>query len=176
MKATISKSRRAAGVLLIECLVYIAVFSILTGIGLAAFYLCWDHSKALVYATDDISAALRAGERWRSDVRHATGAISREPLAVSQGKTDLETSAAGEVVRLPEADRTVVYRFEAGEVRREIPALHTSELLLARVTTSQMTTESRTGVTAWRWELELRVRRSETQLPLLFTFEAATKP
>jgi len=161
MKATASKSRRNEGVLLMECLVYIAVFALLTSIGLAAFYLCWDHSKALIYATDDIGATLRAGERWRADVRHATGKIS------------LESSAAGELVRLPEREQFVVYRFEAGEVRREIPALHTSELLLARAKTSQMSTELRGGVTAWRWELELGLRRTETQLPLLFTFEAA---
>ena len=148
-----------------ECLVYIAVFALLTSIGLAAFYLCWDHSKALIYATEDINASLRAGERWRADVRNAT-----EKMAV-------ESSATGELVRVPEPDKVIVYRFEGGEVRRENSTLHTSELLLARVTKSQMSVESRAGVTAWRWELELGLRRSETQLPLLFTFEAAqTKP
>jgi hypothetical protein len=161
MKMTLATSRRTAGIMLIECLVYLAVFALLTSIGLAAFYLCWDHSKALIYATDDIGATLRAGERWRADVRNATGKISLEP------------SATGDLVRLPERERAVVYRFEAGEVRREIPALHTSQLLLARVKTSQMSVESRGSVTAWRWELELGLRRPETQLPLLFTFEAA---
>ena len=34
---TISRGRRRAGMLLTECLVYIAVFSILLGIGTAAF-------------------------------------------------------------------------------------------------------------------------------------------
>lgn len=161
MKATLPKSRRIAGILLVECLVYIAVFAILTGIGLAAFYLCWDHSKALIYATDDIGAALRVGERWRADVRHATGKIALEP------------SATGELVRMPERNQAIVYRFEAGEVYRDIPAMHTSERLLPRVKSSQMLVEARNGVTAWRWELELGLRRSETQLPLLFTFEAA---
>ena len=151
--------------MLIECLVYIVIFALLTSIGLAAFYLCWDHSKALVGATDDIGAALRAGERWRADVRNATRKISLEP------------SAKGEWVRIPGRERAIVYRFEAGEVYREVPALKTSELVLPRVKTSQMSVEARRGVTAWRWELELQLRRPETQLPLLFTFEAAqTKP
>ena len=66
---SISKARRAAGILLVECLVYIAVFAILLGGGMAAFYFCWDHSRALIYATNDIESALRAGERWRADVR-----------------------------------------------------------------------------------------------------------
>ena len=64
--------------MLMECLVYIAVFAILLGGGTAAFYFCWDHSKALIYATDDIASALHAGERWRADVRAATGKITVE--------------------------------------------------------------------------------------------------
>jgi hypothetical protein len=46
-------------------------------------------------------------------------------------------------------------------------------LLFANVTASQMSAEARGGVTAWRWELQLPLRRPETQFPLLFTFEAA---
>jgi Tfp pilus assembly protein FimT len=165
LPTAISKTRRAAGIMLIECLVYIAVFAILTGIGFAAFYLCWDHSKALIYATDDIGSALRAGERWRADVRGATGKIS------------IESTAAGDVVRIPESEKEIIYRFDSGEVRREISTLKNSQLLLQKVNTSQMRTEERAGVTAWRWELVLNERRPETQLPLLFTFEAAqTKP
>jgi hypothetical protein len=159
----ISKPRGIAGILLIQCMVYIAVFAILLGVGTAAFFLCWDHSKALVYATDDIGAALRAGERWRADVRSATGIIS------------VEQSATGEVVHIPAPEKEIVYRFESGEVRREFPATHISQLLLPKVNGSQMSVENRSGVTAWRWELDLLVRRPETQLPLLFTFEAAQK-
>ena len=165
LPTAISKTRGAAGVMLVECLVYFSVFAILMGVGFGAFYLCWDHSKALVYATDDIGAALRVGEHWRADVRAATGKIS------------VESTAAGEVVRIPETEKEIVYRFESGEVRREISTLKNSQLLLQKVNTSQMRTEERAGVTAWRWELVLTERRPETQLPLLFTFEAAqTKP
>ena len=41
MKLTpsISKTRRCAGILLAECLVYIAVFAILVGGGMVVFYL-----------------------------------------------------------------------------------------------------------------------------------------
>src|ERR1700689_2092772 len=95
----ISRPRRQAGILLVECLVYIAVFAILLGIGTATFYFCWDHSKALIYATDDIASALRAGELWRADVRAATGKIS------------VKTMATGEVVRIPEAKKEIIYRF-----------------------------------------------------------------
>jgi uncharacterized protein YndB with AHSA1/START domain len=157
----ILRVRHQAGVLLIECLVYITVFAIFLGGGTAAFYFCWDHSKALMYTTNDITTALHAGERWRADVRAATGNISVAP------------TATGEVVRIPEPKKEIVYRFEAGELRREIPALHRSQLLLLKVKSSQMTVEARGSVSAWRWELELSERRKETHLPLLFTFEAA---
>lgn len=161
----ISKSRRLAGILLVECVAYLAIFAILVAIGMAAFYLVWDQSKAMIYATDDIGAALRAGERWRADVRSATGKIS------------VEQSATNEVVLIPGPGKEIVYRFESGEVRREIPAKKTSEVVLPKVNGSQMTGEARDGVTAWRWDLDVLVRREETHLPLLFTFEAAqTKP
>ena len=159
--ANIPHSRRQAGVMLIECLVYIAVFGILLGGGTAAFYFCWDHAKALTYATNDIAAALRAGEHWRADVRAATGNIS------------IATTTTGEVVRIPETNKEVIYRLESGEMRREIPVMHQSQLLLPKVKNSKMTVEPRGSVSAWRWELELTERRKETHLPLLFTFEAA---
>jgi hypothetical protein len=163
--AAISSLRRQTGFFLIECLVYLALFALLLGLGLAAFYFCWDHSRAVIFATDDIAAALNAGERWRADVRSATGKIS------------IETTATGEIVRIPEREKEVDYRFESGEMRREFPAFKTSLLLLPKVKASTMETELRGGVTAWRWELELTPHRKETRLPLLFTFEAAqTRP
>ena len=64
---SISRARACAGILLVECLVYLGVFAVLIGIGYGTFYMCWDYSKALCYATDDIASALRAGERWRAD-------------------------------------------------------------------------------------------------------------
>jgi len=163
MKAlpVISKTRRTAGILLIECLVYIGVFALLTGIGFAAFYLCWDDSRAMIYATDDIGSALRTGERWRADVRSATGKIT------------VESTPAGELLRIPRGKDEIFYSYHNGAVRRKLASANFSELLFAKVNASQMSGEARSGVTAWRWELDLVVRRPETHLPLLFTFEAA---
>ena len=165
LSPAISKTRRAAGILLTECLVYLAVFAVLLGLGMAAFYFCWDHSRAVIYATDDIAAALRAGERWRADVRIATGEIS------------VATTPAGEVVKIPEGAAEILYRFDSGEVRRQKSSAEFSELLLPKVKTSQMAADARGEVRAWCWELELAPARQETKLPLRFTFEAAqTKP
>jgi hypothetical protein len=162
---TISRTRRLAGIMLVECLVYIAVFAILLGGATTVFYFCWDHTQAVIYATDDIASALRAGERWRVDVRDATGSIS------------VGTTTTGEVVKIPEGEKEIIYHFDSGEVRRQMASSGFSELLLPKVKTSQMKLDARGEVRAWRWELELAERRKETHLPLLFTFEAVqTKP
>ena len=160
LRTNLPRARPQAGILLVECLVYLAVFTILLGLGTAAFYFCWDHSKALIFATDAISSDLRAGERWPADIRSATGNIS------------VETTTNGEVVKIPESEREILYHFDSGEVRRQMASSDFSELLLPKVKTSQMKLDARGEVRAWRWELELVQRRRETHLPLLFTFEA----
>lgn len=156
----IRKARPAAGILLIECLVYMAVFAVLTGVGMATFYFCWNTTQGVVRETDDIGAALRAGERWRADVRHAQGNIA------------VASSADGQTLRIPGSQGAVIYHFEAGKIRREAPRL-APQWVLSKVKASEMTHELRGGVGAWRWELELSELRSNMHLPLVFTFEAA---
>ncbi len=163
-RLSIPRAGASTGYLLIECLVYIGVFAVLLGIGYGAFYVCWDYSKALHYVTDDINSALHAGERWRADIRNATGKIT------------VETTAAGELLRIPCGTNEVLYRFNAGEIRRQVASSDFSESLLPTVKASQMVLDVRGPVSAWRWELELKSRRKETRLPLLFSFEAAAKP
>jgi hypothetical protein len=107
---------------------------------------------------------LHAGERWRADIRNATGKIT------------VETTAAGEQLRIPCGTNEVLYRFNAGEIRRQVASSDFSESLLPTVKASQMVMDARGPVSAWRWELELKSRRKEARLPLLFTFEAAAKP
>lgn len=164
LRAFLLPARTRAGYLLIECLVYISVFVVILGLGLGAFYVCWDHSKALHYAVDDITAALHAGERWRADVRSATGVITGE------------TTPDGGQLRIPQGTNAILYRFSAGEVRRQVASSGFSELLLAKVKASEMVMETRGPAAAWRWEVALAPRRKETRLPLLFTFEAAAQP
>ena len=160
---SISRARARAGIMLVECIVYVGVFAVLLGIGYGTFYVCWDYSKALHNATDDITSAFRAGERWRADIRSATGKIT------------VETTAQGEQLRIPRAKTAIIYSFKAGELHRQLASSRSSELVLPTVKASQMVKETRGPVTAWRWELELAPRRKETHLPLLFTFEAAAK-
>jgi hypothetical protein len=149
--------------MLVECVVYLAVFVILLGVAMGAFYFCWDDSKALMRTTDDITAALRAGELWRADVHNASGVIS------------VETTASGEVVKIPEGKKEILYKLDGGEVRRQASSDGPGQLLLPAVKSSEMKKDSRGSVTAWRWELALAQRTKGDHLPLLFTFEAAQK-
>lgn len=154
------QTSREAGILLTECLVYLALFVILLGAGTAAFYFCWDHTRATISTANEVQAALLVGERWRADIRAATGNLS------------CEATSTGETLKIPAGDKEILYRLTGGELRREIPARHLSQLVLARVKSSEMTADSRDGVRAWHWELQLTPRRKEAHLPMLFTFSA----
>ncbi|HEU6448077.1 MAG TPA: hypothetical protein VFV23_06555 [Verrucomicrobiae bacterium] len=148
------------GILLVECVVYIAVFFILLGVGMASFYIFWNHSAGMLRATDDISSALRAGERWRADVRAATGKIS------------VETNSDGEWLAIPRGDEKIVYHFQDGQIHRITGSL--DFIVFQSVKMSEMNSEIRGGVTAWRWELELQSSPKQKLTPMAFTFEAAT--
>ena len=57
------------GISIIECLVYGFVLLVLLGVAYCAFYRCVENSYTLRRNAEDIATALRAGERWRADVR-----------------------------------------------------------------------------------------------------------
>jgi hypothetical protein len=154
------KRRAERGIMLIDCLVYCVLFFAVTGVAFSFFYTCWDGSLALRRNSDDITNALRAGETWRADVRAATGAIQ------------VQDSADGEVVRIPEKSGEVVYRFASGTFSRRAGG-QDWRVLLPNVGRSRMQTDSRPQVTAWRWELELMTMKKRTlKLHPAFTFEA----
>ena len=74
---TLPKRRAASehGTSLIELLVYMALFVVVVGFATAAFFDCWSSTKILHRDADDIARALDIGERWRADVRGATGVV-----------------------------------------------------------------------------------------------------
>lgn len=159
----ISASSTQSGIFLIECMVYIVVLAILTGIALGVFYACWKGFGALISTTDDVSAALRAGEHWRADVRDASGSIT------------IENTSSSQVVKIPEDGKEVVYSFSAGELQRQIGPNGLSQIVFPKVISSEMKSDMRGGVKAWQWELELPERPGGPHVPMLFTFEAAQK-
>jgi Tfp pilus assembly protein FimT len=163
LRCYIPSRRRQAGITLIECLIFIVVFAILLGIATGTFCICWDGSRALVATTTDVSDALRVGELWRADVRKATGSIS------------VENNPTGEVVKIPEGKAETLYIFSSGELQRQAGSETLPRVILPKVKSSEMKSDMRNGVMAWRWELELPERRKTPHFPMLFTFEAAQK-
>jgi len=156
--------RRRAGrraFTLIEVLVYLGLAVLLLGFGYSAAYRCTDNSVALRRSTDDIVNALHAGERWRADVRAASGQMQ------------VESGPGGQIFRIPCVRGEVVYRFVTNEVFRQVggsPALR----VLENVKVSAMQSDPRQNVVAWRWELELKPRAKISRVRPLFTFIAAS--
>jgi len=145
------------GFSLIECIVYIALLVVVLGIAVSIFFQSWDDSKALRRNADDIVRVLHTGDQWRADLRAATGPVQL-------------TDADGvEQLRIPASAGDIIYTVSNGELRRQTGAV--SSVWLANVKSSQMQSESRQDVTAWRWELELKTVRRTTLYRPLFTFE-----
>ncbi len=152
------------GISLIECLVYISMWLVITGIAMAVFYKAWDNSKHLRHNADDVVQALHAGEQWRADVRSAI--------------SSLENAETGDTAtfRIPTAKGAVVYSFTNGELRRQAAENTHPQVLLAHVKASRMLPDARRHVTAWRWELELQPVQKKPKMLPLFTFESVSSP
>lgn len=156
--------RSLAGILLMECLVYLGVFALITGLATLTMYRAWDAHRALSQRVDDLGRALRAGELWRADLRAAVGPISNE------------VSGAEQVLHVPRASGEVLYLCSAGRVERHDPANGSWSVLLPKVARSRMEPDTRQQVTAWRWDLELPAPRGKLVPPLAFTFQAVPPP
>lgn len=153
--------RRVAGArafTIIECLVYLGLVMLLLGLGTVAFYRCFDNMKGLRRNANDIAGAVNAGELWRNDVRAAARTIQVD-------ETD-------QTIRIPQRNREVFYKFTNTQVFRKTSAEAPWLPLLSKVQSSRMTSDPRTHVTAWRWELELQATRKEARVRPMFTFLA----
>jgi hypothetical protein len=149
--------------MLTECLVYIGLLFVVLGAGYLAMDRCIDNSLVLRRNADDIASALRAGERWRADVRTASAG------------TRLENSEDSQTLVLSGARGETAYRFSTNAVLRRVgqgPWVR----LLGNVKSSAMQSDPRQRVTAWRWELELQPRAKASvkasRIRPLFTFLA----
>lgn len=153
-----NKARSRQAFTLIECIVYMAVFTLLLGAAIMAFYRCFDHMQSVRRNSDDIGRALRVGEIWREDIRGATNAIQLDD--------------ADQTLRISRADGEVSYRFENSQVLRKAKADSSWAVLLPRVQASRMQSDPRTHVTPWRWDLELQAKNPKAHIKPLFTFLA----
>jgi hypothetical protein len=153
-------SHREQGILLIECLVYFSIWVLVMGLAGACFHRCLEYSKQLSRNAADIVRVLQVGERWREEVRLATG-----PLAV----IEIEGT---EALRIPQQERDSVYVFRNGSVWRGTSTNERWIQVLPGVKKSTMQKEPRQQVVSWRWELELKGTQKAARVRPLFTFEA----
>ena len=160
-----TEHRRQAGFMLEECLIYLAVSSVLLGLAFGAFYRVMENAKALRRNAADIARALHAGERWREDIHRATGPLR---LVSMDG-------AVEQAFHVPQQSGEVVYYFTGTNiVRRANPDAPWIETLAA-VKHSRLVRDPREQVVAWRWEVELNAGRKKPLVRPLFTFQAVAQ-
>ena len=151
-----------SGILLVECLVYLSCFFVALGAAFAVFHQTLSFSRDLRRNADDIARVLKAGERWRTDVRAATGRIV------------VEEGPGGRALRIPQPGGATTYLFVTNAVLRCADASERCETILSAVKESRFVSEPRQHVTAWRWDLELPSRLKAVRVYPLFTFTAVS--
>jgi len=157
--------RSEAGIFLVDCLVYCGLLTILLGCAFTAFYKVMDDSRHLNQNAADIVRALNAGERWRKDIRAATGS------------PEIVEGTWGAVLSLPLASGKIQYAYHDGMVYRRKSG-NTEErwqVFLPDVKISRMEKAGYAHVTAWRWEIELATGKKPARVKPLFTFQAAAQ-
>jgi hypothetical protein len=147
-------------------MVYMAVWSLVVGLALATFYRVWDNSRSLTRYTEDVARALKAGERWRAEIRQASGPIQLV------GEAGMDTPA----LHIPGAGGEIVYACTATNLLRRVGEAGPWTVALPAVKASRMVADTRASVTAWRWELELApTPKRPSRLRSLFTFQAVSE-
>jgi competence protein ComGF len=149
------------GILLLECLVYMALLVATTAVVFSMVFRFWGGTKRLQQDADDIVRTMHLGEQWRADVRAAL-----KPVELTQNESN-QTSR----VTLPGGE--VTYSFLHGEIRREVGGAQ-NQTWLSHVKTSEMRSDKRQGINVYRWELELISGKNNPHLHPLFFFEAAS--
>lgn len=161
------KRRRQSGIMLVDCMVYLATFFVVATLAFAALHRAWAAHRSIKRSAEDIAAAVRAGEQWRADLRGASG-----PLEVSD-------QAGATWLRVPHGDGLIVYAFYQSTIYRFTSDRPNPVPLIQHVAESDMAPDRRGDVTPWRWELELKPSHAKARLRPLFTFLAvppASKP
>src|SRR5262249_51208778 len=126
---------------LVECLVYISLLFVVLGLAFSVFDRFQDGSRSLTRNAQDIARAMRAGERWRADVR-----LADAPLK-------LEGEAPFQALQIPSPQGTLRYEFSTNGVWRTAGDPAKKVLLLSDLKSSQIYLDQRDHVHSVRWEL-----------------------
>ncbi len=149
-----------SGLMLVECLVYIAVFTVIMFLAFQSYYHLTAASNRMRATADDITKVMEIGERWRADVRLAVA-----PVSVAKNGND-------EVIRIPQADRVVEYHSTTNAILRRAGDGAQLIPVTDRVSRSSFEKDARKRATAWRWELELQPKYKDTRRKTAMTFIA----
>ena len=147
--------KRRGGFMLIEAATYIACLLVILTLAYPAYYRFMRGSKNLRRNADDIARAVNAGERWRNDVRAASGLV--------------RTSA--DQFAIPQRNGEVIYTFSDGVLWRQ-SANGQRIAALRGVKSSIMQADARQHVSVLRWELELTSVEKNVLMRPLFSFQA----
>ncbi len=146
--------------MLVEVIVYGALFIVIAGFAGGAFYRALDFSRSLRGNAQDIAQALQTGERWRAEVRSATGparVVEEGPLRA---------------FHIPKGENETVYLVDGRALFRSLGTNSPWVKLLSNVQNATFNRQEREGVVSWRWELELATKTKQVQVRPLFSFQA----
>src|SRR5688572_8583407 len=130
MKIFAHAQKRNSGIMLLECLTYLAGLVVVMGLAYGAYYRCVASSTGMRRNAADIAKVLQCGERWREDVRLATGNLS------------VTEANEHQTVRIPQKSGAVIYIFENGTIKRSTDEKKWNSIL-PNVKASQMKKEDR---------------------------------
>ena len=140
----------------------LALLSLVLGFAYALFDEGWKNEKKFRRNAEQIIQTTNAGERWRENIRAATG-----PLRV-------EETESGTVLHIPRGKSEVAYRFSQNGIWMRTGLGDDWKLVLDRVRKSEMLIEPRQRVQTARWEIELASYEQRRRVQPFFTFLAAT--
>ena len=159
MKLGVARRRKEAGILLLECLVYMSILALLLGFAFTAFWHFQTQSIYLRRNVEDISRALHAGEQWRDDIHKSA-------------QVEVLQEEKSTIYRLAQPEHEILYSFAGGSVwRKELPEGQWIKWL-QNVNSSEMRVEQGAFTSAWIWELELKTAQKTVRLKPLFSFVA----
>lgn len=155
-----ASQRGNLGLTLIDCLVYMSLFGLVTALATTCAFKLERQSRVLHKRSEEITRALKAGELWRADIRSATN----EPAIVAYRGQSL--------LKIPTIDGEVFYYFESSTLWRK-PAKSTQfGMFLPEVKLCSIVPERRQNARGWVCELELASKIQQQKMRPLFTFRA----
>lgn len=156
------KQQKPAGFSLVEAMVYLALWAVVTGFAFSLFYRSLSTHQKLRENVQQLARVLQVGERWRDEVRRAVMPIPPQP------------PGAPHTLLVPTSQGGVSYRFlpEQALVQRWSEAGSTWETVLKEVADSRMLPVSRGEVKGWRWEISLMQTQKVLRVRPAYTFMA----